>query len=329
MELTVLPSRRTVRCAPGDNLLDVLERAEVLLSHSCRAGRCGTCRCRLVQGEVMDGGEEQRRPLDATLPYVLACQTVLTGDCTIEVPEPDEIIVHPARLLKASVVEIDDLSHDVKALRLKPNKPLAFSPGQHAELQFTPAHVRPYSMAGLPADDELVFHVRVVPGGRVTQYIAQHLRVGDSVRLSGPLGTGYLRRRHTGPMLCMAAGTGLAPVLSIVRGALESGMDNPIHLYVGARARRDLYALDALEALAARHPQLTLHLVVAEPGGLPPHGRPGLVTSAVEQDLHDLAGWRAYLCGSPPMVEAASFLVRKLGIAPDHVHADAFYPSGT
>lgn len=329
MELHVLPSRRTLRCATGDNLLDVLEQAEVALSHSCRAGRCGTCRCRLVQGEVMDAGEEHRRPLDATVPYVLACQTVLTGDCTIEVAEPDEIVVHPARLLKARVVAIEDLSSQVKALRLKPNRPLSFSPGQHAELQFTPAHVRPYSMVGLPDDGELVFHVRLVPGGRVTQYIAEHLRVGQVVRVSGPLGSGYLRRHHAGAMLCMATGTGVAPVLSLVRGAIASGMDNPMHLYVGARTRHELYALEPLMALATAHPSVTLNIVVAEPGKTPPGWRTGLVTSAVEHDLPDLTGWRAYLCGSPPMVEAASFLVRKRGIAADHVHAQAFYPNGT
>lgn len=329
MELLVLPQRRVLPFTVGDNLLAVLQQADVPVSHSCLSGRCGTCRCRLVQGEVMDGGQEQRRPLDAAPSYVLACQTALTGDCTIEVPEPDEIVVHPARLLKATVTAIDDLGHDVKALRLRSNKPLSFSPGQYAQLQFTPEHARPYSMAGLMDDDELVFHVRVVPGGRVTQYIAQQLRVGDTVRISGPMGTAYLRRRHTGPMLCVAGGTGLAPVLSIVRGALEGGMDNPIHLYFGARAQRDVYAMETLEALAARHPQLRLHIVVAEPAQRPGPWRTGLVTSVVAQDLPRLAGWRAYLCGSPPMVEAASFLVRQLGLAPEHLHADAFYPSGT
>lgn len=329
MELHVLPLRRTLAFTAGDNLLEVLERAGVALSHSCRAGRCGTCRCRVLKGDVLDAGQEQRRPLDAALPYVLACQTVLTGDCTIEIPPADDVVVHPARLLNARVTGLEPLSHDVMLLRLRANKPLSFSPGQYAQLTFAPGHVRPYSMAGLMDDDELSFHIRLVPDGRVTRYIGQQLQVGDAVRVSGPMGSAYLRPHHTGPMLCMATGTGLAPVLSIVRGTLAAGMTNAVHLYVGARTARDVYARDTLQALARAHPSLQLHGVLSEAGSTLPGWRHGLVTNAVEQDLRDLTGWRAYLCGSPPMVEAASFLVRRLGMLPDHVHADAFYPSGT
>jgi ferredoxin-NAD(P)+ reductase (naphthalene dioxygenase ferredoxin-specific) len=171
-------------------------------------------------------------------------------------------------------------------------------------------------MAGLASDGLLEFHVRLVPGGRVTSYVAGELKPGDAVRVSGPMGCAYLRRRHEGPMLCVAGGTGLAPILSIVRGAIAAGMANDIHLYFGARSERDLYAIDKLEQLRSRHPRLHVHYVV---------GR--LVTEAIESDLQHLAGWRAYLCGSPPMVEAATQLAQRKGIATEHIHADAFYPS--
>lgn len=329
MELLVLPSRRTVGFVPGDNLLDVLLRADVPVSHSCRAGRCSTCRCRVINGDVLETGQEQQRPLDRRTQTVLACQTVLTDPCTVEIEEPDEVVVHPARTLKATVTAIDDLRHDVKALWLRPNKPLSYSPGQYAQLQFGPGLARPYSMAGLADDALLEFHVRVVPDGRATQHIAHQLQVGDTLRLSGPLGSAYLRQRHTGPMLCVAGGTGLAPVLSIVRGAIAAGLDNPIHLYVGARTPRDLYATERLQALAAQHPALRVQVVVTHPGEQRGPWRTGPVTRAVEDDFADLRGFQAYLCGSPPMVEAAAFLVKTLGLAPGQIHADAFYASGT
>jgi ferredoxin-NAD(P)+ reductase (naphthalene dioxygenase ferredoxin-specific) len=327
MDILLRPLDRVIRVQPGTNLLQALQDAQVPMSYSCRAGRCGTCRCRVLEGEVFEAAAEQRRPLDGDDDTVLACLTTLTQPCTIEIPEPDEVVVHPARIVKATVAAIEDQSHDIQRLLLRPAKPIEFSPGQYVQLQFTPAHVRPYSMAGLCDDAHFEFHVRRVPEGRVSGYIAQQLKVGDAVKVSGPLGSAYLRRQHEGPMLCVAGGTGLAPILSILRGALAQGMANETHLYFGVRSPRDIYGLPWLEQLKRDNPRLTVHVVVSA-GGDPARHRCGLVTDAIEQDLGSLQGWRAYLCGSPPMVEAAHRVARRKGIEPPHIYADAFYAQG-
>ena len=324
MEVVIQPLQKVIDVEPGGNLLEALRNAQIPMSYSCMAGRCGTCRCRVVEGEVLDSGRPEQRPLDGQDSYILACQTFVTEPCTIEIPEPDEIVVHPARTLKATVQTIESLTHDIKRILLKPAKPLEFSPGQYVHLQFTPEYVRPYSMAGLPGDEWLEFHVRVVPDGRVSGYIANALKPGDAVKVSGPLGTAYLRRKHEGPMLCVAGGTGLAPVLSVVRGAIANGMCNPIHVYFGVRSPRDIYGLDWLAALQVKHPALKVHVVVTS-GGDPREHRCGLVTEAIERDFPAFDGWRAYLCGSPPMVEAATVLARHKGIDAARVYADAFY----
>ena len=324
MDILVQPLNRVVSVQAGVNLLKALQDAQVPMSYSCMAGRCGTCRCRLVDGDVMEGASDLQQAAAPGQGYVLACQTYLTEPCTIEIPEPDEVVVHPARTVKATVSAIEDLTHDIKRVLLRPGRPMEFSPGQYAQLQFTPEHARPYSMAGLCGDGELEFHVRLVPDGRVSGYIASRLKVGDSVKVSGPLGSAYLRRRHDGPMLCVAGGTGLAPILSILRGATAQGMRNPIHLYVGVRSPRDVYGLEWLQALQREHPALTVHVVVAS-GGDPTTQRCGLVTDAIEQDHSDMTNWRAYLCGSPPMVEAATMVARRLGIDAERIYADAFY----
>lgn len=328
MELLVQPANRRLFFDSGANLLEVLRENDVPVSYSCMSGRCGTCRCRVIDGDIIDSGPESGRPNLIGERHVLACQSVLTSNCAIEVLEADEIVTHPARTLKGTVVAVESTTHDILRLRVRPSKALEFSPGQYATLQFSPEHVRPYSMASLAQDDEMEFHIRKVPGGRVTEYVFENVREGATIKLSGPLGTAYLRRTHTGPMLCVGGGTGLAPVLSIVRGALESGMTNPIQLYFGVRSPQDLYDAERLQSLAARYTNLTVHVVIAT-GESGPGQRTGLVTDAIERDHPDLAGWRAYLCGAPPMVEALSLLVARLGMNPAHVHADAFYPSGT
>ena len=327
MDILVQPLNRTIRVTPGVNLLEALRAAQVPMSYSCLSGRCGICRCRVLNGEVLDGGGEQQRPLDRMDSAVLACQTYITEPCTIEVPAPGEAIVHRARVAKATVVGIEPLATDIRRLLLKPAKPIAFSPGQYAQIAFTPAHARPYSMAGLPGDELLEFHIQLVPKGRVSGYIAGQLKVGDAVKVSGPLGAAYLRQQHTGPVLCVAGSTGLAPVLSVVRGAVAAGMRNPIHLYFGVRSPRELYGLGWLGQLQHVHPALQVHVVVAS-GADPATQRRGLVTQAIAQDHASLRGWHAYLAGSPPMVETTSLVAMGLGLEAAHIHADAFYLQG-
>lgn len=323
MEVLIQPLRKVIEVPPGANLLDALRAAQVPVSYSCMAGRCGTCRCKVLSGEVLDAGRQQQNPLDAR-DFILACQTFLTEPCTIEIPEPDEIVVHPACALKATVQSVESMTHDVRRLILKPGRAFEFSPGQYAELRFTRELARPYAMAGLSGEPTLEFHVRVVPGGRASGYVANQLKPGDTVRISGPLGTAYLRRRHAGPILCAAGGTGLAPVLAIVRGAIAGGLRNPIHVYVGARSPRDVYGLERVRQLQREHPAMQLHVSVSAGNG---HGeyRRGLVVDAIEHDLKSLAGWRAYLFGSPPMVEATAVMARRKGIEAGRIHAEAFY----
>lgn len=326
MEVIVQPQGKTLVAEPGSNLLQLLISNGVPVSHSCMAGRCGTCRCKVLQGSLRETGREAKITNPHEDPHVLACMSTVTGNCAIEIPEPDEVVVHPAKVLKTTVIAVEAVTHDIRRLRLRSSKPWSYSPGQYASLQFTREHIRPYSMAGLCGDDEIEFHVRLVPNGRVTSYIDTQLKVGDSVRLSGPMGTAYLRTRHAGPIICVAGGTGLAPVLSILRGAVAEGMPNPIHVYFGVRTPEDIYGLPWLRQLTSNHPDMHLHIVVSS-GATDPEHRRGFVTDVVTEDWSSLNGWRGYLCGSPPMVEAATILLKKRGVPPEHIHADAFYTS--
>ncbi len=327
MELFVQPNDIRLRIQSGQNLLDVLKNNAIPISYSCMSGRCGTCRCKVVKGDVQHSGPEAGRPQLEADPYVLACQSVLTESCTIEIPDMDEVVTHPAKIIKGTVVLVEELTHDIRRVRVRPAKPLEFSPGQYATLQFTPDHIRPYSWAGLPSDEEMEFQIRQVPDGRVTDYVFTKLAVGDAIRVSGPLGTAYLRKKHVGPILCVGGGTGIAPVMSIVRGAIQAGMTNPIHLYFGVRSQEDLYDAERWVALASEHGSMKVNIVVAT-GHAANGQRSGLVTDAIKKDFPDLKNFCAYFCGAPAMVEALNALAKELGMEPTKIHADAFYPSG-
>ncbi|MEY3673586.1 MAG: hypothetical protein RJB47_294 [Pseudomonadota bacterium] len=327
MQLVVAPQNLRLNIQSGQNLLDVLRENAVPISYSCMSGRCGTCRCKVTQGQVQHSGPENGRPEIDHDAYVLACQSVLTDSCTIEIPDMDEVVVHPAKIIKGTVLAIEELTHDIRRLRIKPAKPMSFSPGQYATLQFTPDHIRPYSWAGLPGDEDMEFQIRQVPGGRVTDYVFSTLKVGDAVRISGPLGTAYLRQKHLGPMLCVGGGTGIAPIISIVRGAMAADMHNPVHVYFGVRSQEDCYDVARLRRIAQEHGNMTLHVVVAT-GPVSHDQRSGLVTDAIQQDLPALKNFVGYFCGAPAMVEALNSVAQSLGMPLENIHADAFYPSG-
>jgi len=212
--------------------------------------------------------------------------------------------------------------------------PFAFSSGQFARLEFpvAPGVVRDYSMAGRPDEKLLEFHIRIMPAAdSVSRRMALSLKSGDMVKVSGPLGTSYLRAQHAGSMLCIAGGSGLAPIKSIVETALAGGFGQPVHLYFGVRAERDVYFEAELADLQNRFPSFRAHIVLSEPVGgtsatLLPR-RYGLVTEAVAADFPALAGFKTYFAGPPPMVDAATTLVRERGVESRDIHADAFFPA--
>ncbi|GAB4120086.1 MAG: 2Fe-2S iron-sulfur cluster-binding protein [Rhodothalassiaceae bacterium] len=296
--------------------------------YSCRAGNCGTCKCRLLSGEIEMSpfSEFALSPEEQEKGFILACRAVPWSDCEIELAGEDDLVVHPMRDMRAELVGLSELTHDIRRLELAiiEGGPFIFSAGQYAELSLGTVPARSWSMASLPDAAHLVFYVRLVPGGQASRYIAQSLEIGDIVRVRGPFGSAYLREGRRAPLIAIAGGSGLAPIRAIVDRALALGWSEAIHVYFGVRDERDLFDLDHFEELAARHANLRFEAVLSDPSG-PTARRTGFVTDAVRADFPTLEGHVAYLAGPPPMIEAAERLLARLGIEARDIHADAFY----
>ncbi len=312
----------------GETILDAALRNGLPFPFGCQSGNCGACKCALVAGgvELAPYSEFALEEGERLQGMILGCRAIPLADCTVALLETEELEVHPARELDCRVVAIDDMTHDIRRLRLEilSGGPFAFSAGQFASLRFPGLPARDYSMANRPDEALLEFHIRLVAGGAVTPHLRERLKVGDTLRVSGPMGTSSWRRRHTGPILAVAGGSGLAPIKSIVETALMSGARQPIRLYVGGRAERDLYLLDHFAALAARHSNLSVTPVLSQADG-PTERRTGFLADALSADLADLDGWKAYLAGPPAMVESCVDALAMRGMARGDCHADAFY----
>jgi ferredoxin-NAD(P)+ reductase (naphthalene dioxygenase ferredoxin-specific) len=327
MQITLEGHAEPVPVEAGDTILASLLRAGVPFPFSCQAGNCGTCKCELVSGEVLEleHSEHALGPEERAKGIILACRTQVWDDAVVRRIDAEELVLHPSRVMRCRVVELEDLTHDIKGLRLavEAGGPFLFSAGQYAQVELAPGLSRHYSMANTPQDAELVFHIRHMPGGRSSAYAATQLKAGDQVKVSGPLGVAYLRESHAGPALLVAGGSGLAPIQSILRTMLERGHEAPVRLYFGARSERDVYHEALLRDLAARHPNFSYQVVLSEQKGGAGR-RYGLVHESIELPP-DAGGWMAYLAGPPVMVEAATALLAARGLTPRQIHADAFH----
>lgn len=217
-------------------------------------------------------------------------------------------------------------THNIRILRLEPilGGRLAFRAGQYAALSFGTLPPRDFSMANRPDQSILEFHVRHTNDDGASGYVAKKLKAGQMVSLEGPYGEAWLRDDHAGPILCVAGGSGLAPIKSIVETALVSGMPQNIYLYFGARYVEELYLPHHFLDLAERYPNFRYIPVLSEPGeetGL----RSGLVSDSVADDFPDFDSFKAYLAGPPVMVEATLEMLGARGLDPADVHADPFY----
>jgi ferredoxin-NAD(P)+ reductase (naphthalene dioxygenase ferredoxin-specific) len=332
MTYTIRVLSEPPRSAPaldGETILASLLDAGVSFPHNCQSGNCGACKCELVDGDVLDlpYSEYALSPEERARNLILACRTQVWGDCTVRPLSADEAVAHPSRVMRCRLVNAEDLTHDIKRLELavEAGGPYSFSAGQHAKLKFGPGiPERSYSMANRPDQTLLEFFVRLMPRGQASGYVFTSLHVGDAVTVSGPLGNAYLRDGHRGPILAVAGGSGLAPIISIIETALEAEPERRIHLYFGVRDERDVFFESRLGELARRHPNLSSNLLLSQPSG-PGSRRAGLVGDAVAADFASLEGFKAYVAGPPRMVEALQLTLASKGVALRDVHADAFY----
>jgi CDP-4-dehydro-6-deoxyglucose reductase/ferredoxin-NAD(P)+ reductase (naphthalene dioxygenase ferredoxin-specific) len=312
----------------GQTILEAALARDLAYPHGCRSGNCGACKSELLSGEVEMSpySEYALTPAEKAGGLILACRAVPWSDCAVKFLEFDDTVAHPLRHLVCRVSAVDNVTHDIKRMRLKilDGGPYDFTAGQYASITFPGLPARDYSMASRPGEPSLEFHIRLLPGGAVTPFVAKHLKVGDKIKVFGPHGTSYLRERHGGPIVALAGGSGLAPIKSIVETALAAGAAQPIHLYFGVRDERDLYLEDHFKKLAAKYRNLTFVPVLSEPQKATKR-RTGFLAEAVRQDFTSLDGAKAYLAGPPVMVETAVAALESLGLRRQDCHADAFY----
>ena len=324
--VTLQPSGLQFEVDEGESILTAALRQGFVLPYGCKNGACGSCKGKLIEGEL-DYGTYQKKALpdeEKAQGKALFCQAKPLTDVTIEARTIGAVRDIQVKKLPCRVQKLERLVDDVMALYLKlpANERLQFLAGQYLEFLLKDGSRRSFSMANAPHDDELIqLHVRHVAGGAFTDHVFGKMKERDILRMEGPLGTFFLREDSDKPIVFVASGTGFAPIKSVIEHTLNKGVTRPMTLYWGGRRPKDLY----MDSLAKTWP---LRYVPVISDALPEDrwtGRAGFVHRAVMEDFPDLSAYQVYACGVPIMVDSArKDFVEKCGLPEAEFYADSF-----
>lgn len=321
---------RFIGCKEGETVLDAAYRQKVNLPMDCSDGVCGTCKGHCEQGSFDMGDdflEEALSEEEEAEGKVLTCQMVPSSDCIIQVPVASALCKTTVGKVEGTLATVEQLSEDSIELvvDLDDGAQIAFLPGQyvHIDVPGTEQH-RSYSFSSLPSEKRATFLIRNIPNGVMSTYLTERAAIGDRLKLTGPMGSFYLREVNR-PALLLAGGTGLAPFLSMLSQLAEKGCDVPVHLIYGVNRDDHLVKVEALEDFAGRLPNFTYATVVMDEAS--GHPRKGYVTHHMDAKVMHDGDVDVYLCGPPPMVDAVLKHFDAEGIVPQSFYYEKFTPN--
>ena len=329
--ISVQPSGIQFEAQPGESLLAAGIRQGIGLPYGCKDGACGSCKCKLVSGQVAQSNF-QRKALsedEEAQGFVLTCSAKALSDITLESRQVTPAGALPVKKMPTRVSSLTRKTDDVMVMQLQlpANDTFVYRAGQYVEFILRDGARRSYSMANAPSQGSGVdLHIRHMPGGRFTDLVFGSRKEKDILRIEGPLGSFFLREDSSKPMVFLASGTGFAPLKALLEHMQHCGITRPVTLYWGGRRPADLYMDDWVRAQCDAMPNL--HYVPVVSDALPEdawQGRTGFVHRAVLEDFPDLSGHQVYACGAPVVVDSAKRDFGALaGLPADEFFADAF-----
>jgi len=345
-----MDSKHVVRFEPVGIEIEVDESQTVLraafeqglmLMHGCKEGQCASCKSFVLDGDDI----ELDRYSTFALPdfekeegFTLLCRAHVFEDVTIELLNYDEDMIHSGHPIQNAVAEVvsnEPVTHDMRHLILKLVEPreIRFFPGQYVDIAIPgTGDTRSFSMANTSSKEsgQLEFVIKVYPDGLFSHFLDTTLAVGDQLEVVGPYGVFTLRDGRDSDLVFVGGGAGMAPILCVLRSLAERGSIRKATYYYGARRRRDLCFEKDLYALEESLPNFRYVPALSEPDDDEAwDGEVGLITDVVKRHETDLTNADSYVCGPPPMVEAAMDVLTALGASDKHIYYDKFTTTGS
>ena len=331
-KIVLHPSGREVECASGDTVLAALEKKGHALPNNCRAGACGECKVKVISGQFDQGmvldmalSQEERKQ-----GYGLMCMAKpLTEELVIEWGTEDARpkLFPPKENQRYTITEITQCTPKIKQLKLRPiGQAMRYWPGQYVTLGDNPntAPERCYSIANAPRQDgEILLQITQVTDGKTSNWVHGSLKTGDMVKINGPYGTFIGDLATDTPVLCIAAGSGLAPLLSLTEAALRRDFRKPVTLIFSARTEADLYEKGLMSYWEAKHRNFNYKPTLTHESNSDYLN--GLVPDVLPQAFKDLSQHSVFIAGSPSFVEACIVAVKKLGGQESKIFTEGYF----
>jgi len=328
-KVTVHPSGHQFNVDEGESILDAAMRQNIELPYGCRGGVCGSCAGFIVNGEVYY--DETPIALDDEMianNQALFCSAKTHADLEISIEEIEGLAALEVKQFGCHVSSKNHLCHDVIALKisLDNDQRLQYFAGQYIEFVLEDGKRRAFSIANSPHNDDLIeLHIRHVDGGLFTDFLFESMPDNSSLQIEGPLGSFYLREDRQRPIIMVGGGTGFGPLKAMLEHIEYIAYQQPIHLFMGVRALRDLYMDKMAQQWIKNNKNLSFTPVLSDP--LPEdnwQGESGFVHQAVAKQFSDMSGFDIYMSGPPPMINAAVDLFTQQGASKDNMFSDAF-----
>lgn len=330
-QVSIQPSGHQFSVNEDETILEAALREGFSLPYGCRNGACGSCKGRVLSGQL-DYGKHSPTALkeeEKAQGRALFCRAKPLSDLTIEAKEigaAKDIVV---KILPCRVETLEKRADDVMVVKIKlpAAERLQFLAGQYIDFQLKDGKARSYSLANPPHDDALLeLHIRHIPGGLFTDPLFSTLKARDILRLKGPLGSFFIREDSDKPIIFIAGGTGFAPIKGMLEHAFSEHTDRELILYWGVRSLKDLYMAELPQQWLAERPNFSFIPVLSNPESVDQwQGRTGFVHDAVLADFADLSGYQIYACGAPIMVDSArEAFMQTRGLPEDEFFADSF-----
>ncbi|MDB5776904.1 MAG: flavin oxidoreductase [Herbaspirillum sp.] len=320
-------------CPPGTTILDAAKAAGYELPYSCRTGACGSCKGKILSGDVeTPEGAEGLSKEERAAGMALFCQAKPCSDVDIGTRSITRFDPNAQKIVDAKIYRVTRVTDDISLLQLRfpAGTRVKFKAGQYLQVLLEDGERRSFSMANPPhQNDGVQLHVRHLAGGKFSGYLEAGPASGDIVKLELAFGDFYLREDTEKPIIFVASGTGFAPIKAMLEDAFKRKLTSrPMTLYWGGRRSKDLYFVDQALKWAQQYPHFTFVPVLSEPEeGW--QGRTGFVHRAVMDDFSSLAEYEVYACGVPAMINAArEDFVSQRGLPSDAFFCDVFVPEG-
>lgn len=324
----VINKEKTIQVQGGDNLLNSFTLNSIFIPSACGGkATCGHCKIKVLSGAgpILPTEEIYIDKEERDLGIRLACQVKIKNDIEVYVPE----YLLDTREYKVRVEKIEELTYDIKyiGLRLDESENMEFYPGQYIQIKIPGTdEFRAYSIASLASNSNILeLLIRLVPGGLCSSYVHFVMEEGSELTITGPFGDFFLHEESNKDIVCIGGGCGMAPIRAILYHLAEKNMPRKITYFFGARTHDDLFYTEEFKKLESRYTNFKYIPVLSEPKAMDKwHGETGFVTQAVEKYIENSKDLEAYLCGPPPMIDAAIKVLTKKGLLETDIYYDKF-----